>query len=126
MEMKTNTSICFPNDTKVAEYSLTHKGCEVFKGTEDHCYMKLQRCQSQSAGWAIQNDGWKVEPTGREIDDPKITVTVLQDVKWMDSKILFEYRGNRYWINKNAAYGYGTFTAGQTVDVDSAYAYPAE
>jgi hypothetical protein len=126
MQVRTSKEIHFPNDSKVKEYKLTQHGKEHFVGTYDHCLIKLQRLQSQSASWAMRHDGWKIEPTGKEMDDPRIRVKVLEDVKWTNRTILFEYRGNRYRIDKNAAYGYGTFEAGQMVDVDSAYAYPAE
>ena len=42
-------------------HKLTHKGKEIFRGTENECYIKLQRSQSQSADWAIKYEGWKVE-----------------------------------------------------------------
>lgn len=116
----------FENDRKVAEHELTHKGEIIFTGTVDQCYMKLQQVQSQSAHWATTYEGWKVEPTGNEIDDPKITVTVLKDVNWLNSVVPFTYRGKVYHIRRDAVYGQGSFTAGQTVDVDSHYAREGE
>jgi hypothetical protein len=83
-------ALSFPNDTKVDEYQLTHKGKIIFTGTENRCYMKLQNSQSQSADWAMKNDGWKVEQTGKQIDDPIIEVeavkmkhTALQKMPYM-------------------------------------------
>jgi hypothetical protein len=114
----------FENDRKVPEYKLIHKGDIVFTGTNNQCYVKLQRSQSQSADWAIKYDGWEVEPTGNEIDDPRITVTVAKDADWTDSRILFEYRGKQYLITKAAIYGVGSsFTKGETIEVNSEYAY---
>jgi len=126
MEVNAKAKHIFENDDKVKEHKLTHKGEVIFTGTEDQCWMKLQRVQPQSAHHATTYEGYKVEPTGNLMDDPKIKVTVVKDVKWTDTTILFEYRGKQFKIHKNAAYGYGTFNAGQTITVDSAYAYPAE
>ena len=49
------------------KFILSHQGVEVFKGTENECYFKLQRSQSQSADWAIKYEGWKVEEEKPEI-----------------------------------------------------------
>jgi len=42
------------------EFILTHECKEIFRGTENECYFKLQRSQGQSANWAIKYGGWKV------------------------------------------------------------------
>ena len=48
-----------PNQTT---FILSRDGVEKFRGTENDCYMKLQRLQSQSAEWAIKYEGWRVRP----------------------------------------------------------------
>jgi hypothetical protein len=113
-------ALSFPNDTKVDEYQLTHKGKIIFTGTENRCYMKLQNSQSQSADWAMKNDGWKVEQTGKQIDDPIIEV---EAVKMFLNVLTFKYRGETYRITKDAVYGHlGLLKPGDKVKVDSHYA----
>lgn len=41
-------------------YKLTHNGKEIHKGTENSCYLTLQRVQSNSAAYAIKNEGFKI------------------------------------------------------------------
>ena len=43
------------------EFILTHEGIEVFRGTEEACYVKLQRSQSHSADWAMKYERWDVK-----------------------------------------------------------------
>jgi len=43
-------------------YILTKNDSFICSGTENDCYLKLQRVQSQSADWAIKYEGYKVEP----------------------------------------------------------------
>lgn len=42
-------------------YILSRDSEEKFRGTENECYFKLQRLQSQSADWAMKYEGWKIE-----------------------------------------------------------------
>ncbi|AGO47450.1 hypothetical protein Phi19:3_gp046 [Cellulophaga phage phi19:3] len=43
------------------QYNLSQDGEIKFTGTENECYMQLQRKQSQSAHWAMKYEGWKIE-----------------------------------------------------------------
>lgn len=43
-------------------FELTCNGDFVYRGTENDCYMKLQKVQSQSADWAMKYEGYKIEP----------------------------------------------------------------
>lgn len=44
------------------QFKLTHKDELIFTGTENECYFKLQKTQSQSADWAMKYEGWKTTP----------------------------------------------------------------
>lgn len=41
-------------------FELKHNGELIFTGTENECYMKLQRVQSQSADWAMKYEGYTI------------------------------------------------------------------
>lgn len=43
-------------------FQLKHKGEHIFTGTENACYFKLQRTQSQSADWAMKHEGYTITP----------------------------------------------------------------
>ncbi len=43
-------------------YILKRDGKELFRGTENECYFKLQKIQPQSHAWAIKWEGYSVEP----------------------------------------------------------------
>lgn len=43
-------------------FEVTKDGESKYKGTENDCYMKLQKFQSQSADWAMKYEGWKITP----------------------------------------------------------------
>lgn len=43
-------------------FELKQHGKLIFEGTENECYYKLQRSQSQSADWAMKYEGWTVTP----------------------------------------------------------------
>jgi len=49
------------NNIIMEEYTLTQDKREVFKGTENQCYYKLQRSQSFSASWAMKYEGWRIQ-----------------------------------------------------------------
>lgn len=118
--------LTFENDRKLPEHVLTHNGQEVYKGTADNCYMQLQRRQPHSADYATKYEGWDVRPTGRQIDDPRITVTVTKDASIISNTVEFEYRGKKYRVPRNAVYGIPGYRAGQTIEIDSTYAYAPE
>lgn len=44
------------------QYELKQDGILKFTGTENECYYKLQRLQSQSADWAMKWEGWTITP----------------------------------------------------------------
>lgn len=58
------------------KFILSHKGTEVFKGTENECYIKLQRSQSQSADWAMKYEGWKIEEEKTFLTDEQLKTHV--------------------------------------------------
>lgn len=41
-------------------YQLKRRGELIFEGTENECYIKLQRVQSQSADWAMKYEGYTI------------------------------------------------------------------
>ena len=43
-------------------WELKHKGELIFEGSENECYFKLQKSQSQSADWAMKYEGWTIKP----------------------------------------------------------------
>jgi len=43
-------------------HKLTKDGNEVFRGTENECYIKLLNSQSQSTEWAMKYEGWEIKP----------------------------------------------------------------
>tara|TARA_R110000772_G_C13296106_1_gene438437 strand:+ start:470 stop:805 length:336 start_codon:yes stop_codon:yes gene_type:complete len=45
-------------------FELKQNGNLIFTGTENECYFKLQRVQSQSADWAIKYEGYTVTKVG--------------------------------------------------------------
>lgn len=47
---------------KITQFELSKHGEVKFTGTENECYFKLQKMQSQSADWAMKYEGWKVKP----------------------------------------------------------------
>jgi hypothetical protein len=49
------------NTTKNEIFVLSQDGKEIFQGTENECYKKLQRMQSSSADWAMKYEGYKIE-----------------------------------------------------------------
>ena len=55
------------------KFILSRNGAEVFKGTENECYIKLQRSQSQSADWAMKYEGWKIEEEKNFLNDEQLT-----------------------------------------------------
>lgn len=109
------------NSVKVAEHIITHNGKEVFKGTQNQCYIVLQRSQSQSAQHAIRYEGWKVAATGEEMSDSVLEVTIK---KVEMSTITFDHNGVEYYITKDAVYASrGDLKAGAVVKVDTYHAY---
>ena len=42
-------------------YTLAQDGEIKFQGTENECYYKLQRLQSQSFDWAMKYEGWTIK-----------------------------------------------------------------
>lgn len=46
-------------------YKVTQDDVEKFRGTHNKCFEWLLKNQSQSTAWAIQNEGWKIEPAER-------------------------------------------------------------
>lgn len=44
------------------EFELRHKEELIFTGSENDCYFKLQRVQSQSADWAMKYEGYTITP----------------------------------------------------------------
>lgn len=120
------TKLIFENEKTVDEHQLTHKGEVIFVGTSSQCYMKLQQSQSQSADWAIKHEGWKVEPTGKQMPDPRITVTITENSNRLNNTVRFEYRGKEYRVRKDAIYAHPELTKGQQVDIDSNYAFELE
>lgn len=114
----TRERLIFPNDNKVKEFELSHKGESIYIGTVDECYMRLQDSQSQSADWAMKNDGWKIEPTGNLMDDPDIEVEV---VKLFLNVLTFKYLGETYEVRKDVVYG-SIPEPGKKVRINSFYA----
>ena len=51
-------------------YDLRRDGKFIFRGTENECYMKLQRIQSQSFDWAMKHEGYTITPT---MEDTRVT-----------------------------------------------------
>lgn len=43
------------------KYTLARDGKEIFTGTENECYIKLQKYQSMSFGWAMKHEGYTIE-----------------------------------------------------------------
>lgn len=56
--MKTTTEHTTENEI----FILSQDKKEIFRGTENQCYVKLQRTQSHSADWAMKYENWKIEP----------------------------------------------------------------
>jgi hypothetical protein len=50
------------------KFELSKDGEIKFTGSENDCYIKLQRLQSQSSDWAMKNEGWAINP----VTEPKI------------------------------------------------------
>jgi hypothetical protein len=50
------------NTTENETFILSQDDKEIFRGTENECYVKLQRTQSNSADWTMKYEGWKIEP----------------------------------------------------------------
>ena len=46
---------------KIEIFILSQNGKEIFQGTENQCYIKLQKIQSSSADWAMKYEGYKIE-----------------------------------------------------------------
>lgn len=42
-------------------WALKKDGKEIFRGTNNACYIRLQKAQPQSADWAMKHEGWTVE-----------------------------------------------------------------
>jgi hypothetical protein len=42
-------------------FVLSQDNKEIFQGTENECYIKLQKIQSFSADWAMKYEGYKIE-----------------------------------------------------------------
>jgi hypothetical protein len=47
-------------------YQLTQHGKVLFEGSENECYIYLQRYQSQSADWAMKYEGYRIAPKKEE------------------------------------------------------------
>lgn len=43
-------------------FELTRKGEFIYSGSENNCYIKLQKIQSQSADWAMKYEGYQISP----------------------------------------------------------------
>ena len=43
-------------------FILSRKGDFIFEGSENECFIKLQRSQSQSADWAMKYEGYTITP----------------------------------------------------------------
>lgn len=43
-------------------HKVTQNNDLYFIGTEDECFIRLLRLQSNSTQWAIKYEGWKIEP----------------------------------------------------------------
>jgi hypothetical protein len=50
------------NTTENEIFILSQDGKEIFQGTENQCYMKLQRTQGSSADWAMKYENWEIKP----------------------------------------------------------------
>ena len=48
--------------TEPVTHVLSQDGTEIYRGSENECYFKLQRYQSHSADWAMKYEGYKIEP----------------------------------------------------------------
>lgn len=59
-------------ETTTQLFELKHKGSLIFTGTENECYFKLQRVQSQSADWAMKHEGYTITEL------PPVKLTVIQ------------------------------------------------
>lgn len=47
------------------QYELKRNGVLIYTGTEENCYFKLQREQSQSADYALKYGGWTINPKNK-------------------------------------------------------------
>jgi hypothetical protein len=105
-------------ETTVNEYVLTCKGKEIFKGTKNECYVKLQSSQSQSADWAMKYEGWNVKPTGKQIKNP---IVILTCVKLYGYKPVVVFKGKLMIVDPRAMYGHPSVEVGDLVKADSKY-----
>ncbi len=113
-------------------YQLTQDKNVMFEGTEDSCFMKLQRMQSNSATWAMRHEGWKItekectEAEAKEIlkNDPfaPIECEILEDIKglnkWVKVKVLATGEVKEGNIN---AMCYTSLSVGSKVTVTQSY-----
>jgi hypothetical protein len=109
----------------VPEYVLTHNGEVIFKGTENNCYLKLQRSQSQSATWAMKYEGWDVQPTGKQIENSIVELPIIKLYGY--SPVVF-YKGKLMIVDRRAMYGHCDGNIGEIVKANSDYfhTYPTE
>lgn len=68
-------------NTTATLYTLIRKGIIQFIGTENECYITLQKSQSQSADWAMKYEGWSVQPFGQS---EQFTKYVLDSINLED------------------------------------------
>ena len=101
------------------KHQLTHNGELIFEGTEDQCYKKLLRSQSQSTLWAIRHEGWKIEPTDEDIEDPKKEAIFIK--KECDTAVC-HLNGEVVRIDKRHIYAIlGSLVEGEKFFIDSTY-----
>ncbi len=62
----------------VVLFNLCHKGEVKYTGSENACYIQLQRLQSQSAEWAMKYEKWSIDQT---------EVTRAQAAKILDNSL---------------------------------------
>ena len=53
------------------QFELSHDGEPKYGGSENDCYMKLQRLQGQSANWAMKYEGWTIKPAKKITETAK-------------------------------------------------------
>lgn len=88
--LETLGNILQPQNTDI--FTLSHNGNVIFKGTQDSCYMKLQKIQSNSATHAMRYEGYKINPF--ECTDSEAT-EILKDDPFADiqCELLEDKRG---------------------------------
>jgi hypothetical protein len=108
------------------KFELKQHGKLIFEGTENECYMKLQRSQSQSADWAMKYEGWTVTPKSEliarafgPVPDERSKVILIELLESERARLvhlaeLVKKTSGRFTTNE------GRMIAAQIRDVDSA------